>query len=69
MNLETALTVLTTPTTASTPARNIKTPSFYRHALYLKSAGRMLFSDSQKSYELGNGLDCADNTGNDLDTC
>ena len=44
-------------------------PSFYRHALWFKSAGRMLFSDSQKSYELGNGLDCADNTGNDLNTC
>ena len=44
-------------------------PSFYSHALWFKSAGRTLFSDSQKSYELGNGLDCADNTDNSLNTC
>ena len=48
---------------------SIISPSFYRHALYLKSAGRMLFSDSQKNYELGSSLDCADNTDNSLNTC
>ena len=48
---------------------SIISPSFYSHALWFKSAGWTLFSDSQKSYELGNGLDCADNTDNDLNTC